>query len=305
MTELPDGVFDGLTALTWLLLRGNSLTELPDGVFDGLTALVGLGLSDNELAELPDGVFDGLTALERLGLSDNELAELPDGVFDGLTALELLNLYDNSLAELPDGVFDGLTALTYLGLRGNPGPDGDIATIDFAPMAMAVAAPTTVSPAGGDATLDGSGSGGAWGTNVTYAWALTDPANGVTVTFDDSAAATTTATIPALTAGTVLTFALTVTGRGEDPILGPNITYTATAAVTAVNSPAAGAPTISGTAQAGEELTAAKGTIADTDGTTKADNGDTGSPTPTSARVRMPTARTRPTFRARPRAPTR
>ena len=71
------------------------------------------------------------------------------------------------------------------------------------------------------------------------------------------------------------------------------------------SAPATGAPTISGTAQAGEEPTAGKGTITDTDGTTKADNGDTGSPTPTSARVRMPTARTRPTFRARPRAPTR
>ena len=39
---------------------------------------------------------------------------------------------------------------------------------------------------------------------------------------------------------------------------------------------ATGAPTISGTAQAGEEPTAGKGTITDTDGTTKADNGDTG-----------------------------
>ena len=278
LTELPDGVFDDLTALTWLDLGGNELTELPDGVFDGLAALGGLRLNSNELTELPDGVFDGLTALQVLTLMGNSLTELPDGVFDGLTALRVLALTGNSLTELPDGVFDGLTALTYLGLRGNPGPDGDIATNDFAPIAMAVAAPTTVPPAGGDVTLDGSASGGAWGTNVTHAWALNDPANGVTVTFDDAVAATTTVTIPALTAGTVLTFALTVTGRGEDSSVRPGITYTeiATATVTAVNSPAIGAPTISGTAQAGEELTAAKGTIADTDGTTKADNGDTG-----------------------------
>ena len=42
------------------------------------------------------------------------------------------------------------------------------------------------------------------------------------------------------------------------------------------NNAATGAPTISGTAGVGKTLTAAKGTIADDDGTTKADDGDTG-----------------------------
>ena len=44
----------------------------------------------------------------------------------------------------------------------------------------------------------------------------------------------------------------------------------------AANSAATGAPVISGTAQVGMTLTAAKDTITDADGTTKADNGDTG-----------------------------
>ena len=44
----------------------------------------------------------------------------------------------------------------------------------------------------------------------------------------------------------------------------------------AANSAASGAPLISGTALVGLDLTAAKGTIADTDGTTKADNGNSG-----------------------------
>ena len=62
--------------------------------------------------------------------------------------------------------------------------------------------------------LDGSGSGGAWGTNVTYSWALTTPTTGVTVTFDNDSIAKPTVTIPQVTAGTDLVFTLTVTGRG-------------------------------------------------------------------------------------------
>ena len=66
-------------------------------------------------------------------------------------------------------------------------------------------------------TLVGSAplSGNPWGANVSYAWALTDPSSGVAVTFGDDAAATSTVTIPALPVGTVLTFTLTVTGRGK------------------------------------------------------------------------------------------
>ena len=44
----------------------------------------------------------------------------------------------------------------------------------------------------------------------------------------------------------------------------------------AVNTAATGTPSIDGTPQVGMVLTAAKGTLADVDGTTKADNGDTG-----------------------------
>ena len=44
----------------------------------------------------------------------------------------------------------------------------------------------------------------------------------------------------------------------------------------ASNNPATGDPTIAGTARVGQTLTAAKGTIDDDDGLTKADDGDTG-----------------------------
>ena len=328
-------------------------------------------------------MFDSLTSLTDLNLRINSLTTLPAGVFDGPTSLVWLYLSHNDLTTLPDDVFEPLTALMNLDLRVNPGAP-------FSPAAVALPDDGTVSSAGGTVTLGGSGSG-AWGTKVTYGWALTDPASGVTVTFDDAASATPAVTIPALAVGTELTFTLTVTpprltsggivgpqgsASGTDtakvtviastdatlsdlelqdgdsntvsltpPFASTSTSYTASVAngvdeitikptsnssatfayldgsdmaltdadameddfqaslstgantikvkVTAQDSvttrtytvavrrattanAASGTPAISGTARVGETLTAAKGTIADGDGTTKADGGDTG-----------------------------
>ena len=119
LTELPDGVFNNLTRLYSLNVGGNDLTELPDGIFDELTGLSSLTLSNIEMSELPDGIFEELTRLGSLSLSDNELSELPDGIFDELTGLWSLKLDGNDLSELPDGVFDKLTRLRWLHLHGN------------------------------------------------------------------------------------------------------------------------------------------------------------------------------------------
>ena len=223
LATLPAGVFDGLTALRTLALYRNRLTTLPAGVFAGLTELTTLGLHENLLTTLPAGVFDGLTALETLYLYDNRLTTLPAGVFDGLTALETLNLFDNSLTRLPAGVFAELTALTGLSLTGNDGAP-------FAPKAVALPDDGTVPITGGTVPLDGSGSGGAWGTNVTYGWALTTPASGAT--FNDNTSPTPEVTIEALAPGTELTFTLTVTGRGGTDGITP-ATDTATVTATA------------------------------------------------------------------------
>ena len=259
LDTLSAGVFDGLTALTSLQLTGNSLTTLSAGVFDGLTALRYLNLSTNSLTTLPAGVFDELTALRSLGLLDNSLSSLPAGVFDELTALRLLHLHDNSLDTLPDDVFEELTALTALRLQGNPGAP-------FSPTADALPDDGTVPVAGGTVTLDGSGSGGPWGTNVTYSWALSSPASGVTVTFDDAASATPVATIPALTDGAELTFNLTVTGRPPINATG-SAPDTDTATVTAPDANAAPSFTSPATFSAAENQTAV-GTVAASDSDT-------------------------------------
>ena len=210
ITTLATGDFAGLTSLGSLWLNRNQLTSLPDGIFDELTGLTSLTLSRNSLTALPDDIFDNLTALKTLWLNSNNLSTLPVGIFDNLTLLTSLLLNDNQLATLPDGAFESLTSLTATGLRlqGNPGAP-------FSPTAVALPDAGTVAATGDDVMLDGSGSSGeAWGSNVTYSWALTSPATGVTVKFDNNEIASPTVTIPALAANTELIFTLTVTGRG-------------------------------------------------------------------------------------------
>ncbi|CAM9532219.1 unnamed protein product [Ectocarpus sp. 6 AP-2014] len=96
-------------------LSSNALTTLPEGIFEGLTALDNLLLSSNALITLPEGILEGLTVLEYLWLSSNALTTLPEGIFEGLTALELLSLSSNALTTLPAGIFEGLTVLKSLG----------------------------------------------------------------------------------------------------------------------------------------------------------------------------------------------
>ena len=175
------------------------------------------------------------------------------GAFAGLTSLKTLHLNDNELRNLPDGVFEPLTALTDLRLSGNP-------RAPFSPEAVALPDDGTVPVAGGMVPLDGSGSGGAWGTNVTYGWALTDPASGVT--FDDDASPTPEVTIPALTAGTALTFTLTVTGRGGTDGIDPD-TDIAKVTSTASDDATLGALTVNdGTGDLTLDPTFAPGTFA-------------------------------------------
>ena len=132
LTEIPAGLFTGLTSLTEIELAENELSSLDAGVFSGLTALERLGLDDNELSSLPAGLFTGLAVLEELNLPENDLTRtgLPAGLFSDLTALQRLRLNDNKLESLPDGLLSGLTGLTRLQLFRN--------TVDPLPLTVTV-----------------------------------------------------------------------------------------------------------------------------------------------------------------------
>ena len=260
LSTLPEEVFAGLTVLEQLYLSDNKLSMLPAGVFAGLTALEDLYLAGNSttLMTLPAGIFGSLTALKKLRLENNSLNALPGGLFDGLAALTELNLSSNRLeqATLPAGIFEPLTALTSLDMNGQRGGQR------FNPEAVAVAHDGKVSSAGGTVGLDGSGSGGPWGTNVTYEWALSDPANGLTVNFDDHAGVSPQVTIPAWPAGSVLTFTLTVSVSAAAGGIDPD---TATATVMVNTAPQASDWSITIDEDAAHTFSSAEFDFTDTD----------------------------------------
>ena len=256
ISVLPEDVFDSLISLRILGLSRNEIGVLPDDVFDGLDSLTFLNLDLNQISVLPDDVFTGLHSLTQLLVANNQIAGLPEGVFDGLSQLYRLELNGNQLSELPEGVFDGLGGLLQLWLSNNPGAPftftaeleqrGDnvikVKVAHGVPIFMSV----SLSAAGGllsDATATVAG-----GSVESDAITVTATGGGeVTVSVES---ADFVETPPH-------NFTGIQTGLGDPLTLGE---YSDS------NTPAAGAPTIRGTAQVGQTLTADITGIADADG---------------------------------------
>ena len=120
LTTLPEGIFQGLSTLSWMFLSRNSLTTLPKGIFHGLSRLDTVNLDDNSLTVLPDDIFHGLDNLQYLDFSHNSLSALPEGIFQGLSRLETLDSsYNSSLNTLPEGIYQDLDSLEKLFLTSN------------------------------------------------------------------------------------------------------------------------------------------------------------------------------------------
>ena len=102
LSSLQSDDFEGLSELETLDLFQNDLTDLPEGVLDGLTSLEILRLNNNSaLGALPPEVFDGLSSLEELYLTGNtSLACIHPGQFDGLSALRELHLSNTRLGNI-------------------------------------------------------------------------------------------------------------------------------------------------------------------------------------------------------------
>ena len=265
LNSLPAGVFSGLTALRFLHLQFNELNSLPAGVFSGLTRLQMLYLDSNELSSLPAGVFSGLTRLQQLQLQRNELSSLPDGVFSDLTALSLLYLSHNEFSSLPDGVLSGLTRLQDFHLNHNnvdPFPlavtlekvgSDQVRAKVLAGAPFAVGIPVTVANGalGGGPTTLRVAAGSVEGTPVTV---TRTPGTKVAVTVDID-----------------LTIQPSLPTDHYGYIFHKATSGSPTSILPAMNTAAAGAPTITGTPQVGAELTASASGISDVDGLANAD----------------------------------
>ena len=266
LPSLPGGVFDNLSKLEDLVLGYNDLAALPDGIFDNLSSLVRLALYDNDLTSLPDGVFDNLSNLKELYMGYNDLTSLPDGVFDAVSNLRRLSLYSNDLNSLPDGVFTGLSSLEVLELDGNTGApfvleaeleqqDGDAVLVKIAEAApfdlevvLTAQGGVLSTMAATAATVEVNVAAGATSSEV------------VTVVPDEGhSEVTVTPQSPAFLSGVF---------GGIQPGVGTS--YVITPVTSEQQRTATGLPTISGTPQVGQELTADVSGIADAFGLTNA-----------------------------------
>ena len=253
--SVPDDVFEGLGNLQRLYLFLD-LTALPEDVFDGLSSLTDLRLHNNQLTALPEDVFDGLSSLENLVLSTNPITALPEDLFDGLTNLDRLIFTNDKLSALPDGLFQGLGDLETLYMGNNPGSPftftaeleqrGDngvvVKVAEGAPFNMSV---TLTFKAGTLASnLIVSVNGGDLESGV-----ITSP-----ISDDDG-----------VTVSVVASAFLEGSYQGIQTGLGDSLTLSS---ASQANTPATGAPNISGTAQVGQTLTAGMSGISDADGLT-------------------------------------
>ena len=270
LPSLPAGVFDNLSNLEDLYLGYNDFASLPDGIFDNLSSLEQLALYDNDLESLSDGVFDDLFNLEELYLGYNDLTSLPNGVFDAVSNLKRLSLYSNELNSLPDGVFTGLSSLEFLEFDGNPGAPflleaeleqqgGDAVVVkiaEAAPFDLEVA----LTAQGG--VLTTMAATAATVEVIVAAGATTSEA--VTVVPDEGQTEVTViAQSSAFPSGI---YGHRVSGIFGGIRLGVGASYVITPDTSQQQRTATGLPTISGTAQVGETLTADTSSIADDDG---------------------------------------
>ena len=111
ITTLQTGDFDGLTALTTLNLRGNSIIDISP--LEDLTALTTLNLRSNSIIDISP--LEDLTALTTLDLPINSIIDISP--LEDLTALTTLNLTYNSIIDISP--LAGLTSLTLLNLNAN------------------------------------------------------------------------------------------------------------------------------------------------------------------------------------------
>ncbi|KAM3721428.1 Leucine-rich repeats and immunoglobulin-like domains protein [Dirofilaria immitis] len=120
ITNITEGIFEGLNKLEKLLLPGCSLTVIHKNTFQGLTKLKELDLRINLLNEVECGSFAWTPNLRRLSLAGNYLNASLACWWDGLEYLEELDLGWNEFSFLENNTFFKLGAtLDSLNLRHN------------------------------------------------------------------------------------------------------------------------------------------------------------------------------------------
>ena len=255
LDTLPADVFDGLSKLRKLNVTLNEIERLPDGVFDDLTEMRELDLGGNYLSSLPDGLFDDLSNLRTLGLGANELSSLRDDVFAEVTNMENLRMHDNELGSLPSSLFDGLSELRSVWVYDNPGAPFPL-TAELQSQganAFKVAVTEGATPSRMTVGLSVSNSSSSLSTSTANIERGSSSSDEIQVTQGGAARVTVTVASVNLTGGSNF--------KGFETLKGDPLLFV-------FNNPATGYPTITGTAQVGQTLTASTSGISDADGLT-------------------------------------
>ena len=263
-----------LPNLRKLSIGSNRILTLPAGFFGHLANLEELDMFDMWYEyhpygfgsqNLPGGIFEGLTHLRKLDLGHNAIgaAAVDHCLFNGLTALEVLDLRENPLLEtLPRSVLNlpqGVRILTDRGVA-YPSQDDNHAAVGRPAISGTPSVGETLTASPNDIS-DADGMGG---TVLAYQWSADDGSGPA----DIPGAAGSSLILTADQEGQTISVTVSFT---DDACNAETLTSEPTAAVKPKpNSLATGTPTIRGTAQVGETLTADTSDIADADGLTGA-----------------------------------
>ena len=200
-----------------------------------------------------------ISSLDRvrgeLVLTRKGITALQAGDFQGLSNVKKLRLDQNDLETLPEGVFEGLTALRVVWLHSNPGAPFTL-TVDLERRSNTAVAARVAQGAPFDieATLLATG-GALSSTTVTIRGGSTS-SDEITVIPDGDA--------PVTVSVVSASFRL----KNRVAPVGINVRTGGPVTLTEGNTLATGAPSITGTVQVGETLTADTSDIADQDGLT-------------------------------------
>lgn len=119
LSELPYGIFMGLSSLQYLYLQDNNLLAIHDNTFLDLANLVVLHLHNNKIKTVTDHMFRGLLSLDSLLLHQNRVSLVHRWAFHDLRRLATLFLFNNNLTALSGETMEPLVSLSYLRLNGN------------------------------------------------------------------------------------------------------------------------------------------------------------------------------------------
>ena len=103
--KIEQNAFYGLTNLSLIRLRHNSLRELTPNMFLGMPQCEYLSIGFNLLTSIQKGAFYGLGNVKEVWLYNNNLTELRPDMFLGLESLQILHIDDNKIAVINADTF--------------------------------------------------------------------------------------------------------------------------------------------------------------------------------------------------------